>query len=61
MHEVTAYGPIYSFGLAVWCCDDPDELLFETQAAYLARHGLLSPAERRARPGESTGGDFDSD
>jgi hypothetical protein len=52
LHTVSAFVRYASYGLLDWACADPDELVFETQAAYLRRHGLLLPAERRARPVE---------
>lgn len=49
LHEVTAYTPTYHYGIPAWK-GDPDALLrFETQRAYLKRHGLLRPGEGRAR------------
>ncbi|WP_153005451.1 hypothetical protein [Aureimonas ureilytica] len=61
MHEVSAYVARYAFGLPVdWLRQASDQgsaglpidpespPLFETQAAYLDRHGLLTAAERRA-------------
>lgn len=51
-HEVMAYAPVYDYGIPVWCGDPDEPPEFETQAAYLRRHGLLPPAERRARPVE---------
>lgn len=48
-YEVLAYTPSFAFGLPVmWVgVSDEDPPLFESQAAYLDRNGLLLPGERR--------------
>jgi hypothetical protein len=52
LHEAAAFAPSYAYGIPAWCGDPDEPPEFETQAAYLKRHGLLLPAERRARPVE---------
>lgn len=47
LHEVLAYAPAHHYGIPAWCGDPDNPPEFETQRAYLKRHGLLLPAERR--------------
>ncbi len=50
-HEVLAFVPVYRCGIPMYWLDssiDPgDPPRYESQAAYLARLGLLAPGERR--------------
>ena len=50
LHEVQAYVPAHHYGVAAWLGDPDNPPVFETQRAYLARHGLLIPGERAPRP-----------
>lgn len=49
LHEVRNVAPSYTYGIPVWCGDPANPPLFETQHAYLKRHGLLIPGERQLR------------
>jgi hypothetical protein len=48
-HEVQATGPTFAYGIpTVWVgLDEDDPPIFESQAAYLKRHGLLLDGEER--------------
>ncbi|URL57015.1 hypothetical protein IM816_10095 [Luteibacter flocculans] len=37
----------HHYGIPAWCGDPDNPPEFETQRAYLKRHGLLLPEERR--------------
>ena len=50
-HEVTANAPSYRYGIPHWFGDLDDPPLFESQHAYLKRHGLLEPGERKPLTG----------
>lgn len=47
LHEALAYAPAHHYGIPDWFGDPDNPPEFETQRAYLKRHGLLLPAERR--------------
>jgi len=49
LHEVLNVAPSYAYGIPVWCGDPDAPPIFETQHAYLKRHGLLEPGERKPR------------
>ncbi|TPG45516.1 hypothetical protein EAH75_18025 [Rhodanobacter glycinis] len=49
LHEVLNIAPSYAFGIPDWCGDPEAPPIFETQHAYLKRHGLLEPGERKPR------------
>ncbi len=49
LHEATAYAPAYRYGIPNWCGDPDAPPVFESQHAYLKRHGLLEPGERKPR------------
>lgn len=46
LHETLNYAPAYHYGIPAWLGDPGNPPEFETQHAYLKRHGLLLPAER---------------
>jgi hypothetical protein len=48
LHEALLIAPAHDYGIPVWFGDPDNPAVFESQHAYLKRHGLLHPAERRA-------------
>jgi len=44
---VLAYAPAHHYGIPAWFGDPENPPIFESQHAYLKRHSLLLPAERR--------------
>ena len=50
LHEVLNYSPRSEFGIWAWYGDPADPPTFETQFAYLTRHGLLLPGEDEPLP-----------
>lgn len=48
LHEVLNYVPVHHYGIPAWFGDPDTPPEFETQRAYLKRHGLLLPAEKRS-------------
>lgn len=49
LHEVLNVGPAYTCGIPDWCGDPDNPPIFESQHAYLKRHGLLVKGERKPR------------
>ncbi|CAM5276990.1 hypothetical protein [Rhodanobacter lindaniclasticus] len=49
LHEAMNYGPSYAYGIPKWYGDPDNPPTFETQHAYLKRHGLLERGERAPR------------
>lgn len=47
LHEALLIVPEHDFGIPRWLGDPDNPPLFESQHAYLKRHGLQHPAERR--------------
>jgi hypothetical protein len=47
LHEALNYAPSHDYGIPAWFGDPDNPPVFESQHAYLRRHGLLLPAERR--------------
>lgn len=50
LHEALNYAPSHHYGIPAWFGDPDNPPAFESQRAYLRRHGLLLPAERRQVP-----------
>lgn len=48
LHEVLNYAPVHHYGIPAWFGDPDNPPKFETQRAYLKRHSLLLPAEKRS-------------
>jgi hypothetical protein len=48
LHEALNYAPSHDYGIPAWFGDPDNPPVFESQHAYLKRHGLLLPAERRS-------------
>lgn len=48
LHEALLIAPAHDYGIPVWFGEPDNPPVFESQHAYLKRHGLLHPAERRA-------------
>ena len=49
LHEASNHGPAYWYGIPTWCGSLDAPPTFETQHAYLKRHGLLQPGEHKPR------------
>jgi len=47
LHEALLIAPAHDYGIPVWFGDPDNPPAFESQHAYLKRHGLQHPAERR--------------
>lgn len=47
LHEALSYAPAHYYGIPAWFGDPENPPVFESQHAYLKRHGLLLSAERR--------------
>ena len=47
LHERLCTVPAHDYGIPVWFGDPDNPPVFESQHAYLKRHGLQYPAERR--------------
>ena len=47
LHEALNYAPAHHYGIPAWFGDPGNPPVFESQHAYLKRHGLLLKAERR--------------
>lgn len=47
LHEALNFAPAHHYGIPAWFGDPDNPPVFESQHAYLKRHGLLLPAERR--------------
>jgi len=47
LHEALLVTPAHNYGIPVWFGDPDNPPVFESQHAYLKRHGLQHPAERR--------------
>lgn len=48
LHEALLIAPAHDYGIPVWFGFPDNPPVFESQHAYLKRHGLQHPAERRA-------------
>ncbi|GAB2582498.1 hypothetical protein GCM10027066_24880 [Dyella jejuensis] len=50
LHEALNYAPSHHYGIPAWFGDPDNPPAFESQRAYLKRHSLPLPAERRQVP-----------